>query len=625
MAHPDQWDAGHLDDPSIWTERLPSGCSSAGPFLAALDAELRCQICQELYRAPVSLQPCQHTFCSECIRRALADQYNSMNRKTRCVSCNEPVDHRNDKCLVPNRALEKAVLAFTKLRGPLLQVLLLTTTTSRSVSTGNDVGEVSSYGTTTTETGRRRSRRLPSTSSSAAADSIDDETEMGRHDQENNNNTATSTTASSSSKDAPTANNNNIIILRPKKAKPFYNNKTKKQLRELCHTAGLPDHGSDDELRHRHQNYITLYNSECDSVQPLSVRDIVATIVRREKERHRQQYAPTYKDIEASRPLTQQMNEGFRQLIANARKKNQQTSHHTNQTKQDDDETDAAMANEEDDDTPLGKDQAKTDKEIAGEKEHDDSSYSPTEEIPKQTYLATKATKVEPVLPSLTNEIFLSRRSDEMSLSQAMIASPPPSNDDTRSSFFTIPRKKRTSVESKMPSLLPPRMPKVGETPSGSTVFAASSKHELAQQQQLGYKKQRCDDSSLLSPGTPTGTSSTSSPLSIDCVVVATQQKQRQQRNSTFFADFKPRKRQSSPNHHTSSSSRNGSTSGGRPPPRPSIIGPWTCSVCTFDNQIKIMSRDKCEMCQTVRTTAATTTSASAAAASKVVSLVLSP
>jgi Zinc finger, C3HC4 type (RING finger) len=621
MAHHDQWDAGHLDDPSIWTERLPSGCSSAGPFLAALDAELRCQICQELYRAPVSLQPCQHTFCSECIRKALADQYNSMNRKTRCVSCNEPVDHRNDKCLVPNRALEKAVLAFTKLRGPLLQVLLLTTTTSRSVSSctttkapGNNdgVAEVS-YGTTTTETGRRRSRRLPSTSSSAAADSIDDdETEMGRHDQENNTNTATSTTTASSSKDAPTANNNRIIILRPKKAKPFYNNKTKKQLRELCHAAGLPDHGSDDELRQRHQNYITLYNDECDSVQPLSVRDIVATIIRREKERHRQQYAPTYKDIEASRPLTQQMNDGFRQLIANARKKNK-TSHHTNKKKQDDDD--------EADDTSLGEDEAKTYKDIAGEKEHDDSSSSPTKEIPEQTYSAISA-KVEPVLPSLT-DVMLPRRSDEMSLSQAMIASPP-SNDDTRSSFFTIPRKKRTSVESKMPSLLPPRMPKVGETPSGSTAYAAFSEHELAQQQQLGHKKQRRDDSSLsLSPGTPTGTSSTSSPLFIDCVVASTHQK-RQQQNSTFFADFKPRKRQSSPNHHTSSSS-NGSTSGGRP--RPSIIGPWTCSVCTYDNQIKIKSRDKCEMCQTVRTTASATITASSApaAAAKVVPLVLSP
>jgi Zinc finger, C3HC4 type (RING finger) len=618
MAHPDwkdqQWDAGHLDDPGIWTERLSTGSSAAaGPFLTALDAELRCQICQELYRAPVSLQPCQHTFCSECIRKALADQYNSMNRKTRCVSCNEPVDHRNDKCLVPNRALEKAVLAFTKLRGPLLQVLLLTSTTtstSRSVSSANCSTTVAAgnnnilYGTTTTETGRRRSRRLPSTSSSstapndnnnddAAATATDrtiDDGQMGRNDQENN-------------KDAVPA----IMILRPKKTKPFYNNKTKKQLRELCHTAGLPDHGSDDELRQRHQAYITLYNSECDSVEPLSVRDIVKTIIQREKERQRQKYAPSYKDIEASRPLTQQMNEGFRQLIANARKKNKKTSNQTDQKKQDDDDeaAAAAMANEEDD-TPLGEeDQAKTDQEIVGEKGHDDSTSA----------------KVEPVLPSLTDEI-LPSRSDEISPSEAMIVSSP-SNDYTRSIFFTIPRKKMTSKESKIQSLLPPRMPKVDENPSGTTVFAASSEHALAQQQ-MGHKKQRCDDfSSILSPGTPTGTTSvSSSPLSIDHVA---NHKKRQQRNSTFFADFKPRKRQSSPNHQTSRSSSGGS-SGGQAPPRPSIIGPWTCTVCTFDNQIKIKSRDKCEMCQTVRTTAATTITALApAAASKVVPLVLSP
>jgi DNA repair protein Rad18 len=40
------------------------------PFIASVDAALRCEVCKDFYTAPV-ITNCCHTFCSLCIRRAL--------------------------------------------------------------------------------------------------------------------------------------------------------------------------------------------------------------------------------------------------------------------------------------------------------------------------------------------------------------------------------------------------------------------------------------------------------------------------------------------------------------------------------------------------------------------------
>ena len=52
-----------LCDPTDWK-------STKLPFVGALDAALRCEICKDFYTAPV-ITNCCHTFCSLCIRRAL--------------------------------------------------------------------------------------------------------------------------------------------------------------------------------------------------------------------------------------------------------------------------------------------------------------------------------------------------------------------------------------------------------------------------------------------------------------------------------------------------------------------------------------------------------------------------
>lgn len=49
--------------------------------LASMDASLRCPICGDVFRAPMMLASCGHTFCSLCIRRAL------MTGRGECPSC----------------------------------------------------------------------------------------------------------------------------------------------------------------------------------------------------------------------------------------------------------------------------------------------------------------------------------------------------------------------------------------------------------------------------------------------------------------------------------------------------------------------------------------------------------
>lgn len=79
------------------------------PGLAAVEAALRCQICKDFYNTPM-LTSCNHTFCSMCIRRALAAD-------AKCSLCRSVQEVSK---LRSNWAMEEAVLAFVKTRADLL-------------------------------------------------------------------------------------------------------------------------------------------------------------------------------------------------------------------------------------------------------------------------------------------------------------------------------------------------------------------------------------------------------------------------------------------------------------------------------------------------------------------------
>jgi hypothetical protein len=67
-----------------------------------------------------------------------------------------------------------------------------------------------------------------------------------------------------------------------RKATVAYHTMNKKKLVDICRIEGLSTLGNEAELRQRHSDYITLYNSECDSEHPRSVGALLNEIRSRE-------------------------------------------------------------------------------------------------------------------------------------------------------------------------------------------------------------------------------------------------------------------------------------------------------------------------------------------------------
>ncbi|KAH9955636.1 hypothetical protein BC827DRAFT_1236238 [Russula dissimulans] len=86
--------------------------SSIAPGLRALDSALRCNICQELYEAPVVLT-CGHCFCSLCAR-------NQLSEKPTCPTCWKETTVSGFRL---NPAMEEAVTAWKDARQFVLRAI----------------------------------------------------------------------------------------------------------------------------------------------------------------------------------------------------------------------------------------------------------------------------------------------------------------------------------------------------------------------------------------------------------------------------------------------------------------------------------------------------------------------
>lgn len=75
------------------------------PGLAAVESALRCQVCKDFYKTPM-LTSCNHTFCSLCIRRALSND-------GKCPLCRA---NEQEIKLRSNWSMEEVVAAFVKAR-----------------------------------------------------------------------------------------------------------------------------------------------------------------------------------------------------------------------------------------------------------------------------------------------------------------------------------------------------------------------------------------------------------------------------------------------------------------------------------------------------------------------------
>jgi len=86
--------------------------------------------------------------------------------------------------------------------------------------------------------------------------------------------------ASSSSSTNQTTTNTKL----QRKPPVSYHNMNKKKLVELCSREGLDVTDNETQLKQQHSDFIILYNSECDSDFPRSVKELVKELRNREKQ-----------------------------------------------------------------------------------------------------------------------------------------------------------------------------------------------------------------------------------------------------------------------------------------------------------------------------------------------------
>lgn len=128
------WDLVAADDPTDWKEEFA--------FLKSLDSGLRCDLCFDIYTAPVSIKDCSHTFCSACVRNAINKPGEEMSG--RCPKCmNKNV---YDSSLLPQPTLENVALQWRNARSKLynMQQARLQEQAARASSSsrnGNTIGK----------------------------------------------------------------------------------------------------------------------------------------------------------------------------------------------------------------------------------------------------------------------------------------------------------------------------------------------------------------------------------------------------------------------------------------------------------------------------------------------------
>mmetsp|Transcript_24518 Transcript_24518/g.52819 ORF Transcript_24518/g.52819 Transcript_24518/m.52819 type:complete len:491 (+) Transcript_24518:24-1496(+) len=211
-----------------------------------------------------------------------------MKRKADCPQCHGPVkvsgSHDYEKGILPNKQLEQQVDIYKLCRDPLREQLVRLDVLEKEKTLGilgNDDGTPHGggrkRGKATTEQGgttrlskRARSSRRVAKNTNYSPSSSEADSDDGDGDYD----------------DASNSKMPSMSLAKPQqlqqqqqqlKRKPTvsYHSMNKKKLVQLCQKEGLNTHGNDQELKQRHSGFITLYNSECDSEHPRSVKELV--------------------------------------------------------------------------------------------------------------------------------------------------------------------------------------------------------------------------------------------------------------------------------------------------------------------------------------------------------------
>jgi len=503
--------------------------------LKDLEHSLRCLICREFMTAPVSIVPCQHAFCSECIRKHFTQGMRSLKRQAFCPVCLDQVKdtppHFN-KSLQSNRSMELVILKFQALRANLKGALQQNSSNENATSTMNDASNVAAAPGDNSETSRlRRSKRT-----NYAEDDNNDDEAIPEPPAE----------AAVAVGDTATA----APVQRKKMVLPQYSRLKKKQLREICAKEGLSTSGSDDELKKRHEGFVSLYNSECDSFHPRSHAELVKVITSREQECKKEatksryngsgNHAQCMEQLKQSRKMIgeqqdtvsstassgdeafdTEMKNNFAKLIEQARqgiKKKQAASNRDDDKSSGGDDTEQPGSMDRDDES----------------KENSTSGDNVQPDVEQASFTESKVAAEDTSLPKC--------------IAEAQAAMAQKSGGNCEKDMPAVGEQSAGAELSELPDSVPPvaSMHASGETDKTTSASAIASSH---------------------------ATHDTTKRKGTLNVV----------RTSKKKAKVAPIARE-----------RRTSAGG-------SIIGPWTCPLCTFYNTSRTDSKAKCAMCGTLR------------------------
>ncbi|KAF1994767.1 DNA repair protein rad18 [Amniculicola lignicola CBS 123094] len=285
-------------DPSFDLPDSTDWISTSLPLFESLEAALRCEVCKEFYDGPV-ITACSHTFCSICIRRCITND-------GKCPACKQAV--QADK-LLPNIAIREIVNRFQVTREDALELARRDKEELRVAENGGKKRKLDDTDLEDEDVGRQtRSRTTRSSQRSNGAreprieipDSEDEgdayvpeglvpcplcmkamkEVQIWTHMETDCPKAQSSAPASRSRTKSKVMN---PLQRRQKNESPAparlpqltYALLRETQLRDKLKELGIPASGKKDLLIRRHTEWLHLWNSNCDSDQVKTKRELL--------------------------------------------------------------------------------------------------------------------------------------------------------------------------------------------------------------------------------------------------------------------------------------------------------------------------------------------------------------
>ncbi|OJJ51251.1 hypothetical protein ASPZODRAFT_87395 [Penicilliopsis zonata CBS 506.65] len=268
-------------------------------LLAPLESSLRCQVCKDFFNNPV-ITSCSHTFCSLCIRRCLS-------KEGKCPACRTSDQELK---LRRNWAVQEFVEAFTNARPGVLDLakkaargdvgLEQPASKKRKVEHGED-RESDSVGADGVRT-RSRSRRLDPQPETGIVEAVEDSQDedfipedglvacpicnkrMKNEAVFRHLDACTGSASPNKSRNLgplqvsqTSRSPGNNTTEKPPGRLPTLNYSILKEgvLRRKLRDLGIPDWGAKQLLQKRHTEWMNLWNANCDSKTPKSMKDLL--------------------------------------------------------------------------------------------------------------------------------------------------------------------------------------------------------------------------------------------------------------------------------------------------------------------------------------------------------------